>query len=272
MRMPMPTRPVEERLREITPGFFRAISPSRRYIKGVFRFPPLTPLVRTCLVTFLVAYVGLLIAINWLGQAQLGALLALNTTTGPWIGNAWQVITYVLVHDTSPNGVMSFLISSLFFWWIVVPYEQTFGTKRTIQILIASMLGGSLPALAIGVLVPDVLFGFGPLIVGPIAAWAWAMRTLKQEINLFGVWPMKPTTLILLLLGITALDFLASRSFMNLVADLGAVGAGILFTERMSRPPTPRTRKKSGGRRRGPALQVIEGGKDDAAPPGGWLN
>lgn len=239
----------------------------------MFRFPPLTVLVRTCLVTFLVAYVGLLIAVNWLGQAQLGALLALNTTTGPWIGNAWQVFTYVLVQDTSPNGVMGFLVSALFFWWIVVPYEQTFGTKRTVQVLVASLLGGSLPALVVGIFVPDVLFGLAPLITGPIAAWAWAMRTLRQEINLFGVWPMKPTTLIGLLLGITALDFLASRSFMNLVADLGAVGAGILFTEWMSKPPgTPkRSRKKSGGRRRGPALQVIEGGGGKDDPPK-WLN
>ena len=236
----------------------------------MFRFPPLTPLVRACLATFLTAYVGLLIAVNWLGQAELGGLLALNTTAGPWIGNAWQVFTYVLVQDTTPNGVMGFLVSALFFWWIVVPYEQTFGTKRTVQVLIASGLGGSIPALAIGVFLPDVLFGLAPLITGPIAAWAWAMRTLRQEINLFGVWPMKPTTLILLLLGITALDFLASRSFMNLVADLGAVGAGILFTERMSRPPSKRTRKKSGGRRRGPALQVIEGGKDGDPPK--WLN
>lgn len=218
---------------------------------------------------FLTAYVGLLVAANWAGQAELARLLALNTET-LWIGNAWQIATYVLVQDTSPAGVMPFVISSIFFWWVVAAYEQSFGTKRTIQVLVASLFGASLLALAVGIFLPGVLYGFGPLTLGAFAAYAWAMRILKQQANFFGVWPMKPMTMIWIILGLSVLSFLASRNVLALVGDVGATLAGVLFTESMSRPP--RERKKSGGHRKrgGPSLQVISGGKDDDPPK--WLN
>jgi hypothetical protein len=166
---------------------------------------------------------------------------------------------------------MSFLVSAIFFWLVVGPYEQSFGAKRTLQVMAFSLLGGSLPALGVGLLMPGALFGFGTLILGPFVAWAWAMHTMKQTANFFGVMTMKPTTMILAVLAVSLLHFLASGRFMSLAADLGAAGAGILFTELLSRPPTgkKRERKASGGRRRGPALEVIPGGKDD---PPKWLN
>lgn len=236
----------------------------------MLRFPPLTLLVRTCLIAFLVAYVALLVAVNWLGQADLVRYLALSSGE-VWIGNVWQLATYALVQDTSPQGVMQFIISAIFFWWIVAAYEQSFATKRTIQVLVCSLFGASIPAFLVGLFLPGVLYGFMSMTLGAFTAHAWAMKILKQQANFFGVWTMKPTTMIWLILGLSLLHFLASRDFVSLAGDLGATGTGILFTEWISRPPgTPeRKRKKSGGRRRGPALQVIEGGKDD---PPQWLN
>lgn len=233
----------------------------------MFRFPPLTPLVRTCLVVFLVAYVGLLIASNWLGQGELLNLLALNTSV-LWYGNAWQLVTYCLVQDTSPSGVMPFVVSALFFWLVVAGYEQTFGRKKTIQVLLASLLGASSLAFVVGLFVPGVLYGFGPLTLGAFAAYAWAMHILKQEANFFGVMPMKPLTMIWVILGLSLLSFLASRNVLSLVGDIGATLAGVLFTERMARPPgAPRKPK----RRRGSAdLRVVQGGKSDDGPR--WLN
>ena len=234
----------------------------------MFRFPPLTPLVRTCLTVFLVAYVGLLIANNWLGHGELVNLLALNTAV-LWYGNAWQLVTYCLVQDPSPAGVMPFVVSSLFFWLVVAGYEQTFGRRKTMGVLLASLLGASGLAFVVGVFVPGVLYGFGPLTLGAFAAYAWAMHILGQEANFFGVMPMKPVTMIGLVLGLSLLSFLASRNVLSLVGDVGATLAGVLFTERMAKPPgTPRRRVKR--RRSGAELRVLPGGKSDDGPR--WLN
>ncbi len=233
----------------------------------MFRFPSLTPLVRTCLVIFLVAYVGLLIASNWLGQGELLNLLALNTSV-LWYGNAWQLVTYCLVQDTSPGGVMPFVISALFFWLVVAGYEQTFGRKKAIQVLVASLLGASSLALVVGVFVPGVLFGFGPLTLGAFAAYAWAMHILKQEANFFGVMPMKPLTMIGVVLGLSLLSFLASGNLLSLVGDLGATLAGVLFTERMARPPSAPRKPKH--RRSSAELRLVQGGKKSDGPR--WLN
>ncbi len=233
----------------------------------MFRFPPMTALVRTCLVVFLTSYVGLLIAVNWLGHGELLQLLALNTTA-LWYGNLWQLVTYCLVQDPSPAGVMPFVVSALFFWLVVAGYEQTFGRRKTLQVLLASLLGASGLALLVGIVVPGMLYGFGPLTLGAFAAYAWAMHILRQEASFFGVMPMKPLTMIGIILGLSLLGFLASRNLLALVGDVGATVAGVLFTERMARPPGAPRRPK---RRRGSAdLRVVQGGKSDDGPR--WLN
>lgn len=237
----------------------------------MFRFPPLTLLLRTCLVTFLVAYVALLVAVNWLGQADLLQYLALSSGE-LWVGNAWQLFTYALVQPPGPEGVMQFVISAVFFWLIVGGYEQSFGAKRTVQAMVACLFGASIIAFIVSRFLPGVLIGFSGLTMGVLSAHAWAMKILRQQANVFGVMVMKPTTMILIFVGLSFLQFLASGDFVSLAGHLGATVTGILFTEWMSKPPSEkRSRKKSGGRRRGPALQVIDGGKaDDDGPQ--WLN
>ncbi len=150
-----------------------------------------------------------------------------------------------LAQDVRPQGVMSFLVSAIFCWLVVGPYGQSFGAKRTLQVMAFSLLGGSLPALGVGLLMPGALFGFGTLILGPFVAWAWAMHTMKQTANFFGVMTMKPTTMILAVLAVSLLHFLASGSFMSLAAVLGASGAGVLFPSLLTRPPPgPRPRPR----------------------------
>ena len=238
----------------------------------MFRFPPLTPTVKTLLVVFLGTYVAQLISDVWLG-GELFALLALDMRAGATVRLVWQVATFPFATPPGPAGVMPFLISSLFFWLIVSPFEQTFGRARTIQVLLFGAVGALLPALAVGLFFGGVLYGFGSLTLAAFMAWAWAMRLTRQEANFFGVMPMSPTQMMLVVLGLVLLNFLASQNFVLLAADLGATGGGILFTEWISKPPAAkRERKKSGGRRRKNdlGLKVIQGGKDDAPPK--WLN
>ncbi len=226
----------------------------------MFRFPPLTTVVKFFLGLFLASYVATLVAVNWLNAGHAVDMLPLSTGR-LGIQTAWQLITYVLAHDAGPSGVTSFLIGAVFFWLVVAPFEQRFGAKRTAQAVFASALGGSIAALGIGLAFPGVLAGAWPMTLGVFAAHAWVMHRTGLEANFFGVMPMKPTTMIWIMLALGVLSFLASRSWLALAANFGATGAGILFVEWMSKPP--KTEKKPPKRQNHIGLRVIDGGNDD---------
>ena len=234
----------------------------------MFRFPRLTPVVRACLVTLLVAYVALVVAVNWLAMPLQG-LLALNMHGGFRVDNLWQIFTYLFAQDTQPAGVLPFLVGLVFFWWMVAPIEERFGGKRTLQLLLLSTLAGSLPALAVGLFLDGTLIGFSPLLLGALAAGAWIAKISNADVSFFGVAKMTPMQMILLVLGVSLLIFLTSRNFLELTADLGATAGGILFIESLSTPPKKKKTKKSRKAVDRGGLRVIDGGQSDGPK---WLN
>lgn len=235
---------------------------------AVFAFPPLTPIVKRLLIGLLGCYVAELVLQNFVGVPVYG-LLALSPST-PGVSTLWQLVTYVVVWP--PRAVLQVLISLVFIWLVLSPFEARFGPRRTIQLCVVSVLAASVPALAIGLVLPQgtALSGATPILVGSIAAFAWTLRG-RGQLMLFGVFPMQAIHIIWLLVGVTLLFFLASRNWLNLVAELGAIGAGIGFVEWMSRPPG---RGKQGRarsvRRRSAPFSVIDGGGDDGGPR--WYN
>lgn len=244
----------------------------------MFRFPPLTPLCKWLLIVLCVAYVTLVIAVNWLGAGWLMEALLLSPTLG--VHTLWQPITFPLVQPTGPDGMLSFFVSLVFFWWVVAPFEQSFGTRHTVRLLALTSLAAAAAVVLVGTLLSlasdpsspflssGPLFGVSAHWLAAMSAFAWSMR-FKGPLNLFGVLPLKATTLIYLLLGWSLLHFLTSRDMTNLVADLAAVGTGIFYIEVLSRPPNkaaPRKPRKSGA-----SLRLVEGGKRDDDPPK-WLN
>ncbi len=239
------------------------------------RFPPLTPTVRALLVVFLVAFVAQLVSDVWLG-GRLFDLLSLAIYPGELrLPNLWQIVTYPLAQVPGPEGVTGFVFGAFFFYWIVASFEQQHGPRWTRRVLGLTLLGASLPAFAVGLLLGGRVSGFSFLTFGVLAAGIWMARLLRQRIALFGQWEMTPTQLLLLLLALPLLQFLASKNTLHLVADLGATGAGILFVELLARPRDggggTRDRKGSGPRKNPHGLRAIRGGKDEGDPPR-WLN
>lgn len=229
----------------------------------MFRFPPLTPLVKKLLIALLATYIGQIILENWVGFRVLD-WIALYAGP-PQLSTTWQLFTYPFAAPTGPNYVFSMLISCLFLWWMLAPFEMRFGPKRTIQLCVVATLGAAIPAILVGsILGPSVLYGTEPLLLASIAAFSWSYRG-QGPMSFFGVIDMKPEHIIWLVLGISFLIFLASRDFVGLVADLGAVGAGIGFIEWLRKPPVSlrRKRKKSGG------FRVIKGDRESGP---NWLN
>ncbi len=243
-----------------------ADQPARHNIT-VFRVPPLTPFVKKLLIASFSVYVLGLILQNFVGVPSFELLALSPDRIG--LHTVWQLFTYVLAWPPGPNHVFGVLLSLLFLWWVLAPFESRFGTRRTAQLTLAATVLAAIPAIAVGQFFAGgpPLFGTNAILLASIAAFAWSLRG-HGTLSFFGVLPMKPVHLIFVCLGLSLLFFLASRNFVELVADLSAVGTGILFVEWASRPSRPK-RKRSGRAQRG-SFRVVQGGQDGDSSH--WLN
>ena len=225
----------------------------------MFSLPPLTPFVKKLLIAIFAIYLAQVIGVNWMG-VPVSSYLALDPST-PGVSTLWQLFTHVFAAGTSEGYVFSLLISLLFLWWMLSPIEERFGSKRTFQLCVFATLGASIPVALIGTMFPNsqLIFGAQPLLLAAISSFAWMYRG-RGRLSLFGVVEMKAEHLLWLIIGMSGLTFLASKNWLGLVADLGAIGAGVLFIEWLRRPPSGKKQ---------PKFQVISGHRDQKDT---WLN
>jgi membrane associated rhomboid family serine protease len=232
----------------------------------VFRFPPLTPFVKKLLIALFGAWIVQIILQNWAG-VPIFQLLALDTGS-PGVATLWQLGTHVFAFPTGPQSVFSMLIMLVFLWWMLAPFEQRFGQKRTIQLCIVAALSAAALALIVGLLVPNpsALYGAQAMLLGSIAAFAWSYRG-QGRMSFFGVVEMKPVHIIYLVLALSALMFITSGDAVALAADIGAIGGGMGFIEWLRRPPGRRRPRKR--RKKKSDFDVVRGGRTDEPR---WLN
>ncbi len=231
----------------------------------MFRFPPLTPFVKKLLIALFAAWIGQILLQNWLGVPVFDAL-ALNTVA-LGVHTLWQIGTHIFAAPTGPQYVFSMLITLVFLWWMLAPFEQRFGQKRTIQLCVVAALSSAILAIVVGLLLssPQALFGAQAILLGSIAAFAWSYRG-QGRMSFFGVIDMKPVHIIYLVLALSALMFITSGNAVSFAADLGAIGGGMGFIEWLRKPPGKRRRRKR--KKKGP-VGVIAGGRTDEPR---WLN
>ena len=233
----------------------------------MFRFPPLLPFTKKLMITLAATFVAAVILTRVAGipVVELQARLP-----QPRIHTARQLFTYPLVGVPSSGGVISLLISLLFLWLMMSPFEARFGGKITLQMcIVATIVAGLVYIPAALVLPAHPLLGPSPLFLGVIGAYSASMPRGAQ-LSFFGVLPMTPKVLVLVFLGLSALMNLADGNFAGIFADAAAIFAGIGFVRWwLARPVRPRTpkadkKKKGNGRRKRPSgWQVIQGGGDD---------
>jgi membrane associated rhomboid family serine protease len=232
----------------------------------VFRFPPLTPFVKKLLIALFGAWIVQILMQNW-GGVPIFEILALNTGR-LGIHTIWQVATHVFAFPTGPQAVFSMLLTLVFLWWMLAPFELRFGEKRTIQLCVLTALSSAALAIFVGLLArsPSRLYGAQAILLGSIAAFAWSYRG-QGRMSFFGVIDMKPVHIIYLVLAFSVLMFITSGDTVALAADIGAIGGGVAFIEWLRRPPTRRRRRRP-RRKRGP-LDVVQGGRRSEPR---WLN
>ncbi len=232
-----------------------------------FAFPTLAPSTKKIIVTLLSAFVLEVVLQIWM-KIPIFQTLALHPAQ---VGThtLWQMVTYPLVEF--PDALFKLLLSLLMLWWFLSPFEQQHGSKRMFQLCAVAVLAASIPALVIGYLtqnsqmvVSSYLAGSDPIALAALAAFAITYR--HSQILLFGAFPMKPTHVIGLSIGISVLFFLISRDVTALAAHLGAIGGGIGFIRWIQRPPT---RKKRSLRGAEASLHVLRGGRSN---PTHWMN
>ena len=233
----------------------------------MFRFPPLTPFVKKLLIVLFATWILQILLQNW-GGVPMFALFALDTSN-PGVHTLWQLVTHVFAFPTGPQAVFSMLIMLVFLWWMLAPFEQRFGQKRTLQLCVVSTLSAATLGLLVGLVAPNAspLFGAQAIVLGTIAAFAWSYRG-QGRMSFFGMIDMKPEHIIYVVLGFSALMFLISGDAVALASDLGAIGGGVGFIEWLRRPPKQRKRRVKRGQRKC-SFDVVEGGKADKPR---WLN
>ncbi len=240
----------------------------------------LTPLAKRLIIGLVVVFVIDLVLDNWIGiSAWTGGrtaftLLALDPR-GIHIESIWQVITYVVALPAQPESVWSLTMAVIVIWFMVSPFEISFGPRRTLQLIFFAALAGGVLGLATGFVLTavglhaDYLFGTGPVSFAFLAAFAIAMGDRPISFVFLPSMQFRAINMLWVSIGFSVLQFLASRNWVALAADAGGIGAAVLFVKWMNRPRPP---KKPPAKRKAPphGLRVIEGGEGDGKPR--WLN
>ena len=240
----------------------------------MFSAPPLTPVVKKLIITLFSAFVLELLLQNF-AQVPVIELLSLDPANlGP--GSLVQIFSYVLIED--PRAVLSMLIGLLFMWLIMSPFESAFGRRHTLELIAVGTLGGGLAAIAIAQILPIPgwrLLGSHTIAYAGMAAMTQVMG--GRSMLFFGVVPMTSRQLLLVLVGLSLVQYLASKDHLMLVSSLGAMLAGGGYVKYMARAPRPQPPKRPGATR----FRVVRGGGGSSGGRGSgggdsdrpkWLN
>jgi hypothetical protein len=233
----------------------------------VFSMPPLTPTVKKLIAGLLASFVLELLLQNFANINVVGILALDPIHLGPL--TLLQLVTYIFIEGPQ---VMSMLIGLFFMWLILSPFEVTFGSRHTIELMLCGTIAAGLSVIIVALFAPTpgyLFFGSHPIAYAGMAAMTQVVRS--GRIMFFGVLPMTSQTLLLVLGGLSLLQFLATKDHLMLAGSLGAMAAGIGYVRYMARAPKPPRRKSSSP----PRFRVLRGGggsgDGDSERPK-WLN
>ena len=234
----------------------------------MFRFPPLTPFVKKLLIALVGLFIVTAVFDNFIGW-RVSQLLALDPRFLTPL-SLLQLFTHVFVLLPVPGAVFSLALSCVFIWWILAPFEDRYGATRIMQLIVVAAVGAGLCAIVAGQLLPGLAAPIaGPHTITLAAICAYAVLLPRHaEVSFFGLFPMRPQHLVLIVVAMSVLNFLTTRNAAALLADMGAVGGGIAFVKWWMQKPPPRKRKAPS--RKPPKLRVVRRNDDD--DPKSWLN
>jgi membrane associated rhomboid family serine protease len=243
-----------------------------------FRFPRLTPTVKKLLILLAATFVVSAVLSNLAGVAVEWLALDLTFASGHYVNLIWQPFTYWLYYPPVPDALFSFALTLLFLYFFLAPFEESFGAKRTLQLIATGVLSTAAGTIALAFLLhalgvqldPSkyVIFGADPIALAALGAFPIIAR--NAEIYFMFLVRMKAWHAVLLGLAFAALAAVLARNPFTFAQHAAALGGGVMFARWITRPRSPKKAAPPKRRAGGPDLRVVRGGDDDQPPR--WLN
>jgi membrane associated rhomboid family serine protease len=226
----------------------------------------LTPMVRALLISIAAVYALELVLLYWLDRADWVAWLWLRPRDVVERGWAWQLVSYMWLHD--PESPFHALLNAFGLYMFGGFLERRWGAWAFLRFYVIAGAVAGLVVLGVG----WFYYPAGPTIgcSGAVLALATAFGLLYADapIFLFGVLPMRARTMLLMILGFVLLDWVMRRPGISVAGHLGGMAAGFLLVKGWWRPS--RWRAALSRRRRDPDVVHFERKGEERR--GKWLN
>ncbi|MCK4235501.1 MAG: rhomboid family intramembrane serine protease [Candidatus Krumholzibacteria bacterium] len=136
-------------------------------------------------------------------------------------GYVWQLVTYMFLH----GGIFHIAFNMLIIWMFGTPLERVWGSERFIKFYIICGLGGAAFSF---------IFAFNALVIGASGAGygillAYAVLFPDNEIYVWGIFPVRARTLVIVLAVIEFLSGISGGDGIAHFAHLGGMAAGLLY-------------------------------------------
>ena len=183
------------------------------------------PLTRGLLIATGVSFLLHTVMQVWV-QFPLGSFTAL-TTGRLTVWTALQLVTHPLGWIIMPRSALTLMFALLMLWWSLGPFEERYGGKATLQLVIGSTLLSGVLSMLVGLLVsPDIVLGPNTWVLAGWGALGWSLR--YAPMNILGL-PTRGEAYVWFALVFVALNFLTDPRVPTQVAELAAIGAGVGF-------------------------------------------
>lgn len=136
-------------------------------------------------------------------------------------GFVWQLITYMFLH----GGFWHLILNMFIIWMFGSQLEAVWGGERFLKYYIICGIGGA---------VFSFIFAYNTLVIGASGAGygillAYAVLFPYNQIYVWGIFPVRARTLVIVLAAIEFLSGISGRDGIAHFAHLGGMAAGLLY-------------------------------------------
>ena len=136
-------------------------------------------------------------------------------------GFVWQLMTYMFLH----GGFWHLAFNMFIIWMFCKQLEAVWGSERFLKYYIFCGIGGAAFSF---------IFAFNSLVIGASGAGygillAYAVLFPYNQIYIWGIFPVRARTLVIVLAGIEFLSGVSGRDGIAHFAHLGGMAAGLLY-------------------------------------------
>jgi len=157
----------------------------------------------------------------FLSNTNFIVLLGLSPRLVVTRGFVWQLITYMFLH----GGFWHLILNMFIIWMFGSQLEAVWGGERFLKYYIICGIGGA---------VFSFIFAYNTLVIGASGAGygillAYAVLFPYNQIYVWGIFPVRARTLVIVLAAIEFLSGISGRDGIAHFAHLGGMAAGLLY-------------------------------------------